>query len=414
MPMPTAQLVGESPEPAGFEQQVAQTLLVLRRSVASVLAEVPGLDSSSSATHVQRALRINSKLSWQIHKFATTENPLEVACHLPKPTAMSRFCEAALKKSVKPALIEQLLRTFSEFDRLVSEHAGDRATFDAMVSNLAGDAGAAQMNLQHRRDAFRAQTHIWGVQATAIISLMIFRAGNMPGTVHGVTVGGQVNLRRFRHDARWILFTRTVASDKERIDASGAIPLNAEDAARYGAPLLAEFCSKPIGRFRTVETPQRVRCIEAESDGIGNTAAATYLSGEVWRNVAYTVEENGDKLLISRAGVRTPAQVLYHDIMVHRDLPLHPPEIVQYGELRTGDDAIVHHEWDRLPCYEGIAMLGRGVDAVYAPEFARYSEMAQYACNAVGWDPSEFEVVRCRIEYPVLPSKVVIRFRVRD
>lgn len=397
-----------------FEAQASQVLLLLRRALAAVLTAVPGLDARSSATDVQRALRINSKLSWQLHKFANTKNPLEVACHLPKPAAMSRFSEAARRKSVPAVLIDELQRNVDEFNRLIADHAGDRATFDSMVGNISGDTAAAQLNVQHRRDAFRAQSQIWGVQASAMASLMIFRSGEKVDTVDGVIVGGHINLRRFRHDARWILFSRSVASDKLMLGSLGALPLNPEDFKRYGAPLLSQFCSQPAGAFRMVETPQHVRCIEAMPDDIGNNSVATYLSGEVWRNVGYTNAENR-RWLIARASMRIPVQVLYHDIMVHRDLPVVPePEIRQFGDLRTGDDTLIHSPSEQLPLYDTITPLGRGVDGVFANDVPRYPELAAYAHQCVGWDPSEFDVYRCRIEYPVLPATVVIRFRVRE
>jgi hypothetical protein len=163
-----------------------------------------------------------------------------------------------------------------------------------------------------------------------------------------------------------------------------------------------------------VETPQHVRYIEASTDDIGNNSASTYLSGEVWRNVSYTKTDDAT-LLIARASVRTPAQVMFHDIMVHRDLPVLPtPEVMQFGDLRTGDDTLIHSESERLPMFDSITPLGRGVDGIFATEVPRYSELASYAHQSVGWDPNEFDVYRCRVEYPVLPSTVTIRFRVKD
>ena len=40
----------------------------------------------------------------------------------------------------------------------------------------------------------------------------------------------------------------------------------------------------------------------------------------------------------------------------------------------------------------------------------RYVEMARYAFARLGWDGEQFEVYRCRVEYPVMHSAVVIRF----
>ncbi len=40
----------------------------------------------------------------------------------------------------------------------------------------------------------------------------------------------------------------------------------------------------------------------------------------------------------------------------------------------------------------------------------RYGEMAAYVFDRLGWDAEQFEVFRCRVEYPVMHSAVVVRF----
>ena len=115
--------------------------------------------------------------------------------------------------------------------------------------------------------------------------------------------------------------------------------------------------------------------------------------------------------LLARARVRLPVEVLYHDVMVHRDLPVTmPPQFQLFGDLRTGDDAISHDASEQLPCFESVTHLGRGPVSLFAPEFPRYSELAQDAIEGLGWNPQEFEAYRCRFAYPVLPCTAVLRF----
>ena len=399
----------------GFETEVASVLQQLRRSVTAVLAAVPELDSSSSATDVQRALNINSKLSWQVHKFATTPRPMNVTSHLPKPAAMKRFCEAAKKRAVPPTLITQVMRSVEAFGRLVDEHAGDRATFDAMVGNLCGDSAASQLALGHRRDAFRAQSHIWGVQAKAMISLMIFRDGSKPGTTDGITAGGRVHLRRFRHDAHWILAARCVASDKRIIGPGGSQALFPDDLERFGAPLLGKYCDANAESFRVVQSDAGVRFIEATAGLIGNNSAVTYMSGEIWRDVQNTSTPDGTNWLLARAMVRVPVEVLYHDVLVHRDMHVkRPPEVHHFSDIGHGNETLWHEDYDRLPLYDSVTYLGRGAECVFAPEYPLYPELVHDVVTSVNWDPSEFEVYRCRVAYPVLPSTLTMRFRATD
>jgi hypothetical protein len=54
--------------------------------------------------------------------------------------------------------------------------------------------------------------------------------------------------------------------------------------------------------------------------------------------------------------------------------------------------------------------LGQGTSVLPTPDVPRYVEMADYVAERVRWDLDQFEVYRCRVEYPVMHSAVVIRF----
>lgn len=54
--------------------------------------------------------------------------------------------------------------------------------------------------------------------------------------------------------------------------------------------------------------------------------------------------------------------------------------------------------------------LGKGPSVMHTPDVPRYAEMIQYAFDRLGWDEARFDVYRCRVEYPVMPSSVVVRF----
>ena len=55
-------------------------------------------------------------------------------------------------------------------------------------------------------------------------------------------------------------------------------------------------------------------------------------------------------------------------------------------------------------------LIGRGAGAVECAEIPRYPQMLKAAMAKVGWDPSMFDVYRCRVEYPVVPSTVRVLF----
>jgi hypothetical protein len=60
--------------------------------------------------------------------------------------------------------------------------------------------------------------------------------------------------------------------------------------------------------------------------------------------------------------------------------------------------------------YESVTYLGKGPSVLYTADVPRYPELANYAFERLGWDGERFDVYRCRVEYPVLPSTVAMVF----
>ena len=94
----------------------------------------------------------------------------------------------------------QSVRTaYAAFEHLVRTHAGDRATFNSMVSAANGvDDGWHATDLQHRRNAFRAMSHAVGVQAKTRLMLMIVNETKGRATYDSAILGGFIGLRILR------------------------------------------------------------------------------------------------------------------------------------------------------------------------------------------------------------------------
>ena len=70
-----------------------------------------------------------------------------------------------------------------------------------MVSALNGDADSS-IDVQYRKAAFKAQSHIWGVQSRAVLHSFIYNvARDDPEKLDVAMIRGAVKLRRLRPDA---------------------------------------------------------------------------------------------------------------------------------------------------------------------------------------------------------------------
>ena len=86
------------------------------------------------------------------------------------------------------------------------------------------------------------------------------------------------------------------------------------------------------------------------------------------------------------------------------------PEVLVHGDHRSGDAIPEGRECDLLPLRELVVYMGKGPSVLQTLDVPRYPEMAQYAFDRLGWDGEKFDVYRCRVAYPVMPSSVVVRF----
>lgn len=87
-----------------------------------------------------------------------------------------------------------------------------------------------------------------------------------------------------------------------------------------------------------------------------------------------------------------------------------PPKVRVLSDHRGVDVASAGRACDELAMRASVIHLGHGTDVLETPDVPRYVELITYAMDRLGWDAEEFEVFRCSIEYPVMPSSVVAQF----
>ena len=201
---------------------------------------------------------------------------------------------------------------------MVARHAGDRSTFDSMVSALVPDESAEQLDLVHRRLAFRGQRHILGVQAKTQLKLVAIQPSDDPTMLDGFRVEGFVGLRQLRESAPLI-----IAYSGARKDDGSLVRLHREPiepvSGEHGLALLRDFCSKPLPELRAVETQHGFVNGEILSKDVGNRAAVTCMAGHITRQALHRYRTEGDSVSGNVVTVRTPCEVLILDLALRED-----------------------------------------------------------------------------------------------
>ena len=401
-----------------FETDAATVMRRMRGALAQLVAAVPG--GASKPVEFCKALGIDMKLSWTLFQIVGATDLLAAGRYVPRPGATRKLLHAAARHGLSDDLIQRVAGASAEFERLVKVHAGDRPTFDLMISGRASN-GPDWIHITHRRDAFRANSHIWGVQAKTRLLTHFLQPGSDAGMTDGAVVRGLIGFRRIRPNVPWVIArARCVDNDGvvRRIPARTPLdpPPGETPAGTEAVPFLTEFCTQPLPTCRSIHRADGFIEHELVEGPVGSTAAFTCVMGDVVRNAAPYYQDEHNPFNEYTAFVRIPCEALINDVFVHEDMfgPL-TPELIVYGDFLGGPEYPAGgREPPRLPVDESVDYLGKGPDVVATADVPRYAELAHYVFERLGWDGERFDVYRVRVAYPVVPSIVIMRHPLRS
>lgn len=399
-------------ETLAFEEEAQDVISRVRNAFAAVLEALPG--HVARAHEVSKALGVHKKLGWQIANVIYEPDVFAAAHHIPGRSSVKTFLEAAASRRVGPKLIQSAEAALGDFERLIEVHAGDRESLDMMLTACAREC-AEPAQLELRKMAFRGNSAIWGVQAKTRLNASLVHPGTRAGWCDVALLNGHVKLRRTRSNVAWeIVRTKFVADDgadgsrqpkREALDRIGEKAGNAT-----GVPLLRQFCSQALPQVE--RKPLSNGWVQDVLVGgpVGETGAVDCFTAEVWRGLGPCYRTEHDWLWVAAAKIRTACEVLVFDQFVHEDVfgPIRP-ELQVYSDLAGGSLLPgARQEADRLPAFESVQHLGKGISAIRTPDVPRYVEIVHYAFDRLGWDPARFDVFRVRMEFPAMPATVAM------
>jgi hypothetical protein len=398
---------------ARFEDDLQQIVERLSAALRGLIEAIPPRGEVRRAADLEKALDIRSTLAWQVFRAASAKDSMIEAANLPGPAAMKKFFDAALRRRVPADIVTSASQTVDAFHRLARMHAPDRPAFISMLAGVAkGDSD--QVEIQNRRSLFRGNSHVWGMQARTMLSCGIIHPSQDDATRgDGLGLRGLIDLRRLRPDAR-VIVARTRASDNDGQVRRPFVrePLDRESfSSNGGFSLLSEFSSKPSPRFKSIPGDSGELTFEIQGDAVGSRSQITCLAGDIIRGALARYRDVHNSCEIVRSEVRTPCEILIHDVLVHEAMyaGMISPAVSVYSNV-GGETGALPREVDRLPMRETVSYLGKGTSVLHTADVPRYVEMVEYALKKVSWESGQFHVYRCRVEYPVLPSSVVVQF----
>jgi hypothetical protein len=147
---------------------------------------------------------------------------------------------------------------------------------------------------------------------------------------------------------------------------------------------------------------------ELVTGSVGVSNEVTVFESYIMRATASAGAEHG----LARY-VQIPCEVYIGDILAHKSLfegraPTDPGVNI-YAAPTPADTGF--RDCDRLPMTERGEYLGQGFYAARTTVIPRYEELLASVMRLTGWNGDDFHVFRCRVDYPLVSSRIRMTVR---
>ncbi len=399
-----------------FGSDYDQAVLTVRRALTDLVTAAGG--DATRPQELSRSFRLDKNLTWKVSRLIHTEDPAVALRFLPGPGGL-KILDEGLGVPAGEASRTAFQHSVRGFDAMVRRHAGDRATLEMMVQGLdhtrrAGAITEVQSLQRVRRDAFRGNAAVWGVQAAAQfgITAVVPNAENSD-FADVLKMEGLAGFRRTRNDTRWRLFSRqSWYHDRNTPFPAGGRALVESQSGPDQAPLVPEFCSHPLPAIDVLRSDDWTR-YELPPGPVGNTHVETIVYGVQIERLGGVRTDDPDAACELGIQCATPTEFLQMDLLLHRGLGWDAPSNVRL--TGTLDGRSPFHADSReergLPLESRIELMGQGIDRLASDRFPRHADMTKFMLSAGGWDPAEFDAYRVALQHPPVPTALILATR---
>jgi hypothetical protein len=393
-----------------FRSDATQVLGQFRQALERIVYSVT--KSLQNSRDLQNVLGVDRNVSWQIFKMLGPIETLSTVSYVPASVSLRKVLGAAKKRGVSEKNVSDAAAAFAAFESFVERSAGDREQFETMVMSYAESVESEQTGMHHRRAAFKADCHFYGVACNSLSLSLLFHPGDKPGTADFVSLRQALGLRRLRASTdvlvdRW-KFNKDGAEQEDGFLLGDA--LDPEAAAIHNAAVLPEFCTQPLLPLVTqIEETGDIRTVLKHRD-IGVGREVDIATARIVRGMSVGQSPDGRASFEGLIEIARPTRVQVVDNFVHRPTwPNLVPHAGVFAHLTRRVPSKVDREGVRLPFTEQCTYMGSGSDVCRIREVPRYPELVQYACRKMGWRFEDMDLYRIRFEYPLMDSNIHLR-----
>jgi hypothetical protein len=383
-------------------EEVNSAVHELRGALLDLVSSV-GCDPNKPQD-ISRQFGLDKSLTWKVSRVVAANAPDEALVHMPGDSAFEIFITAMERKGAKRNLVRRTRDAIQSFQKIVDAEVGDRPTLAIVLDALASRNGERLAN--SRRQAFRGNSGIWGVQARVRYNtIVLWPNSEDPSMVDVVQINGWIDFRRIRSDVRWPLFQVGSFRNGESVD--GELPID-PDTKPHGPTLLTKFCGEnmPDISVRPADVG-RGEVYELGPGPIGNSGLFSCFCGSVHRKLGARYASVPGETADFMAGVAAPVEWFVFDLVVDRRLDFaSTAKFACYGSMHTSPTTLLPHHQLPIPPVESD--LGRFPPVMSSSLVSNYADVMDYSFGQLGLDLKDFAARRWAVEFPVYPSTVVV------
>jgi hypothetical protein len=327
--------------------------------------------------------------------------------NVPSAASVRMLVSAARKRGVPVRVLERVSSAFDAFEKFARTQADDRASLVTLVSGSAASPGDAHA-LSARKAAFRGNAHIWGAKVELMVRTALFfpQAGPAPREDLAMVLG-DIGLQRLRESeplnmVRWF---RTGDSPGDQPGVPWPGQGATAPAGDRGVTLLPEFSSRPLPRMVARESV--LGGVETELVIPAGRPGAVTIYSEQYRENARPDHPSFYDL---RLFVTIPVECVVLEMMVPAGLTdPSTARAVVYGRRAHPEHVYDERTTDLLPQRESAMYLGALEHVAPLPGADRHADAVRHVLGAHGRLGTRFDSYRCRVQYPVLHTLLVLR-----
>jgi hypothetical protein len=396
-----------------LETRVADIGRKLSDRIARVVEEVTG--GPHGPVSLAKTVGAHKGFCSRVLKAAASRDPIATVQYIPGVEPMIQFARAAGKRGVPAQLVDELVESLQEFDRLIRAEAGDRSGFDAIVASWLPEV-RGEFELRRKQSIYRAMSQLKGKAADTYIASALIHPTADRERLDIVWIFAYLRLQRLRPGVAVNFASRRIArphGDAAKTDARHPRTLDGRELDGSTSLLVPKYCSDPTPELHARRVGDVVEYSLADRR-FGKRSEADIVTVEVNpAELPFYIPPEPKRRRFVYTDISTPVGLLNFDALIHEDVigPSDPSLLIyDTGAKGTADINDPTRDVDRMDLQETLLKLGGGVERCRISEAPWYVDLINEVCQRMNWDPDGFRGFRTRIEYPVYGSQVAIAY----